>query len=147
MGVKRPNDPTITNSLIAYDGVIKQTIGNNAYPAWFRYNFDGYGETNAGGPYNGSSGRGRLWPIFDAERGNYQIAATGTGSAGVPYLAALKAFSTPQGFISEQVWSPSTTCAVTRRRFPVGASPTRRFAPAGSNRSRHGGDEMSEAFG
>ena len=38
-------------------------------------------------------------------------------------------------------------CAVTRRRFPVGASPTRRFAPAGSNRSRHGGDEMSEAFG
>src|SRR5271166_5748035 len=23
--------------------------------------------------------RGRLWPIFDAERGNYQIAATGTG--------------------------------------------------------------------
>ena len=38
-------------------------------------------------------------------------------------------------------------CAVTRRRFPAGASPTRRFAPAGSNRSRYGGDEMSEAFG
>ena len=35
----------------------------------------------------------------------------------------------------------------TRRRFPVGASPTRRPAPAGSNRSRHGGDEISEAFG
>jgi hypothetical protein len=40
-----------------------------------------------------------------------------------------------------------STCAVTRRRFPVGARPTRRFAPAGSNRSRHGGDEMSEAPG
>jgi hypothetical protein len=40
-----------------------------------------------------------------------------------------------------------STCAVTRRRFPVGARPTRGFAPAGSNRSRHGGDEMSEAFG
>jgi hypothetical protein len=39
-----------------------------------------------------------------------------------------------------------TTCAVTRRRFPVGARPARRFAPAGSNRSRHGGDEMAEAF-
>jgi hypothetical protein len=38
-------------------------------------------------------------------------------------------------------------CAVERRRFPVGASPTRRFAPAGSNRSRHGGDELSETFG
>src|SRR5215472_4472415 len=28
--------------------------------------------------------------------------------------------------------------AVTRRCFPVSASPTRRFTPAGSNRSRHG---------
>jgi glucoamylase len=109
MGVKRPNDPTITNSLIPYDVVIKQTIGGSAFPAWFRYNFDGYGDSNTGGPFNSSSGRGRLWPIFDAERGNYQIAATGTGSAGAPYLAALKAFSTPQGFISEQIWNPNTT--------------------------------------
>ncbi len=109
MGVKRPSDPTITNSLIAYDAVIKETVGSNATPDWFRYNFDGYGETNTGAPFNGSSGRGRLWPIFAAERGNYQIAATGTGSAGMPYLAALKAFSTPQGFISEQIWNPSTT--------------------------------------
>src|SRR5271165_7633304 len=53
--------------------------------------------------------RGRLWPIFDAERGNYQIAATGTGGAGSPYLAALKAFSTPQGFIPEQIWNPSVS--------------------------------------
>lgn len=109
MGVKRPNDPTITSSLIPYDGVIKQTVGSNASPDWFRYNFDGYGETNTGGRFNGSSGRGRLWPIFVAERGNYEIAATGTGSAGSPYLAALKAFSTPQGFISEQVWDQSAT--------------------------------------
>ncbi|MGD0471850.1 MAG: glycoside hydrolase family 15 protein [Candidatus Velthaea sp.] len=109
MGVKRPNDPTITSSLVSYDGVIEQTIVSSESPAWFRYNFDGYGETNAGGPYNGSSGRGRLWPIFEAERGNYQIAATGTGSAGSTYLAALKAFSTSQGFISEQIWNPSTT--------------------------------------
>ena len=83
MGIKRPNDPTIVSSLIPYDSVIEQTVGGNAYPAWYRYNFDGYGETNAGDPYDGSSGRGRLWPIFDAERGNYEIAATGTGSAGV----------------------------------------------------------------
>jgi glucoamylase len=107
MGVKRPNDPTIISSLSTYDGVIEQTIGSNA--AWFRYNFDGYGETNAGGPYNSSSGRGRLWPIFEAERGNYQIALTGTGSAGAPYLTALKAFSTPQGFLSEQIFNPSIT--------------------------------------
>jgi glucoamylase len=107
MGVKRPNDPTITSSLAAYDNVIKQSIGDHS--AWFRYNFDGYGETNAGGPYDGSSGRGRLWPLFDAERGNYWIAASGSGGAGSPYLAALKAFSTPQGFIPEQVWNSSAT--------------------------------------
>jgi glucoamylase len=110
MGAKRPSDPTITNSLAAYDSVIEETIGANADPAWFRYNFDGYGETNAGGPFqDGVPGRGRLWPIFDAERGNYAIAATGNGAAGAPYLAALKVFSTPQGFISEQIWNPSVT--------------------------------------
>jgi hypothetical protein len=36
--------------------------------------------------------------------------------------------------------------AVQRRRFPVGASPTRQTAPAGSNRSSHGGNEVAEAF-
>jgi transposase len=39
-----------------------------------------------------------------------------------------------------------SACAVKRRRFPVGARPTRRFAPAGSDRSSHGGNEMAEAF-
>ena len=38
-------------------------------------------------------------------------------------------------------------CAVQRRRFPVGPSPNRRNAPAGSNRSNYGGNEMVEAFG
>src|ERR1700677_366831 len=52
---------------------------------------------------------GRLWPIFDAERGNYAIAASGSGSAGAPYLSTLKALSTSQGFISEQVFSPPVT--------------------------------------
>jgi hypothetical protein len=42
---------------------------------------------------------------------------------------------------------PFMACAVQRRRFPVGESPTRRNAPAGSNRSSHGGNEMAEAFG
>ena len=107
LGVKRPTDPTITASLATYDAIIKQTVGGN--PDWFRYNFDAYGETNTGGVFDASSGRGRLWPIFTAERGNYQIAASGSGSAGAAYLTSLKAFSTPSGFISEQVWNTSTT--------------------------------------
>ena len=40
-----------------------------------------------------------------------------------------------------------TTCAVTRRRFSSGCKPRPAIAPAGSNRGRHGGDEMSEALG
>jgi len=39
------------------------------------------------------------------------------------------------------------TCAVTRRRFSSGRKPHPATAPAGSNRGRHGGDEMAEAFG
>ena len=40
-----------------------------------------------------------------------------------------------------------STCAVTRRRFSSGCEAHPATAPAGSTRSRHGGDEMSEAFG
>ena len=110
MGVKAPNDPTILSSLAVYDNVIGEKVGAGADMAWFRYNFDGYGETNVGDAFqNGVPGRGRLWPIFDAERGNYEIAATGNGAAGAPYLKALKAFSTPQGFISEQIWNATLT--------------------------------------
>ena len=53
----------------------------------------------------------------------------------------------PLGMARPEQFDPFWVCAVTRRRFPVGASPTRQTAPAGSNRSRHGGNEMSEAFG
>ncbi len=109
MGVKPPNDPTIAVSLATYDNVIGETVGANV-TAWFRYNFDGYGETNDGGLFqNNVASRGRLWPIFDAERGNYAIAASGSGSAGAPYLSALKTLSTAQGFLSEQVFSPTLT--------------------------------------
>ena len=38
-------------------------------------------------------------------------------------------------------------CAVRRRRFPVGESPTRQSAPSGSYRSSRGGNETVEAFG
>jgi hypothetical protein len=37
-------------------------------------------------------------------------------------------------------------CAVTRRRFSSGCKPHPATAPAGSNRSSHGGNEMAEAF-
>ena len=105
LGVMSPNDWTILESLPKYDGILKQSIPGKG-DAWFRYNCDGYGEHNDGTPFN-NGGRGRLWPIFTAERGIYEVSRTGNGLAGRPYLATLKHFSSPAGFISEQVWNIS----------------------------------------
>lgn len=105
LGVMSPTDWTILETLPKYDAILKQSIPGKG-DAWFRYNFDGYGEHNDGTPYQ-DGGRGRLWPIFTAERGIYEISRTGDGAAGRPYLAALKHFSSPAGFIPEQIWNIS----------------------------------------
>jgi glucoamylase len=107
MGVLSPDDWTILETLPKYDGVIKQTIPGKG-DAWFRYNYDGYGEHNDGTPYK-DGGRGRLWLIFTAERGIYEISRMGDGAAGRPYMDALKQFSSPAGFIPEQVWNVSAS--------------------------------------
>lgn len=70
-----PNDWTIIETLPEYDAILKQTIPGKG-DAWFRYNYDGYGEHNDGRSFDGG-GRGRLWPIFTAERGIYEIARSG----------------------------------------------------------------------
>ena len=44
-------------------------------------------------------------------------------------------------------WIQSRVHEADRRRFPVGANPHPATAPAGSNRSSCGGNEMAEAFG
>ncbi len=103
MGAMSPSDWTILETLPEYDAILKQTIDGKG-EAWFRYNYDGYGEYNDGRNYDGS-GRGRLWPIFTAERGIYEIAKAGDGSKGEAYRKALKAFSSPAGFIPEQIWN------------------------------------------
>ncbi len=45
------------------------------------------------------------------------------------------------------VQRPLRVCAVVRRRFSSGCKTHPATGPAGSDRSRHGGDEMAEAFG
>lgn len=107
MGVKRANDVKVLATLPEYDQVLKQTIPGKG-DAWFRYNYDGYGEDNSGNNFSGA-GRGRLWPIFTAERGMYEIARAANGASGTPYRAAVKAFATAQGFVPEQVWNAGAT--------------------------------------
>ncbi|WP_087655518.1 glycoside hydrolase family 15 protein [Caballeronia terrestris] len=131
MGVKRADDPTIVSTLAVYDAVLATTI-KDANQAWFRYNFDGYGEHNDGSNFDGT-GVGRAWPIFTAERGMYSIARSGTGSSGAPYLEAIRTYATPEGFIPEQIWTKTTTLpdnwqVVTPTGVTVGA-PTGSMAP------------------
>lgn len=131
MGVKRANDPTIAGTITLYDSILATTI-RNANQAWFRYNYDGYGEHNDGSAFDGT-GVGRAWPIFTAERGMYSIAASGTGNSGAAYLAAIRTYATPEGFIPEQIWTPNTTLpgnwqVVTPTPFIVG-TPTQSMAP------------------
>ncbi len=109
MGAMSPNDWSILETVPEYDALLKQTLAGKG-DAWFRYNYDGYGEYNDGRNYDGS-GRGRLWPIFTAERGIYEIARSGDSTRGEPYRLALKAFSSPAGFIPEQIWNTSASIA------------------------------------
>ena len=108
------------------------TTIKNGNQAWFRYNYDGYGEHNGGSNFDGI-GVGRAWPIFTAERGMYSIAKSGTGNSGASYLAAIRTYATPEGFIPEQIWTPTTMLpgnwqVVTPPPVTVG-TPTRSMAP------------------
>jgi glucoamylase len=103
LGTMSPNDWTILETIPEYDTILKQNITGKG-DAWFRYNYDGYGESNDNQNYNGT-GRGRLWPIFTAERGIYEIAKSHKGCVGNSYLNDLKAFSSEVGFIPEQIWN------------------------------------------
>ncbi len=63
----------------------------------------------------------------------YEIARTRLGGNGSRYLNALKAFSTPEGFIPEQVWNETATpVAGWEVELPAGyaaGTPTKSIAP------------------
>jgi glucoamylase len=97
-GIRRPNDPLILDSLRVIDRVLK--VETPAGPVWHRYNHDGYGDRDDGGPFAGW-GRGRAWPILTGERGMYELAA---GRDAAPYLRTLERLATSTGLLPEQVW-------------------------------------------
>ncbi len=97
-GIRSPHDPRIVDSLKVVDHVLRVETPHG--PGWHRYNHDGYGQAEDGGPYLGS-GRGRLWPLLTGERGHYELSA---GRDPKPYLAAMERFATSMGLLPEQVW-------------------------------------------
>jgi glucoamylase len=80
------------------DSVLK--VVTPAGPCWRRYNHDGYGQREDGGPYQGW-GTGRAWPLLTGERGHYELAA---GRSAEPYIRALERFASRTGMLPEQIW-------------------------------------------
>jgi glucoamylase len=105
LGVLPPGDTAVTNSLAVVDERLAERTPNGEF--WHRYDFDGYGEQANGGPWDigfpagGRATRGRLWPLFAGERGEYEIAA---GRRADPRLAAMAATANTGGLLAEQVW-------------------------------------------
>jgi glucoamylase len=97
-GVRRADDPLIVDSLKVVDHVLK--VDTPFGPCWKRYNHDGYGQRDDGGPYLGW-GVGRPWPLLTGERGHYELAA---GHDPSPYIKALENFSSIGGMLPEQIW-------------------------------------------
>jgi glucoamylase len=126
LGVKPANDPNIVQSLAVVDSTkvldyqkvgLKVDTPNGTF--WHRFNFDGYGETREGGPWDigftpcelttclkTQKTIGRAWPIFAGERGEYELAAGGlaaTGSAS-KRLASIAETGNDGYMLPEQVW-------------------------------------------
>jgi glucoamylase len=97
-GIRRPDDPVIVDSLRVVDAVLK--VDTPFGPCWRRYNNDGFGQREDGGPYQGW-GKGRAWPILTGERGHYELA---DGRDVKPFIQAMERFALPTGLLPEQVW-------------------------------------------
>ncbi len=97
-GIRDASDPTVVDSVRVLDAVLKVDTPHG--PCWRRYNHDGYGQRDDGGPFVGW-GTGRAWPLLAGERGHYELAA---GRDPGPYVRAMEGFASPTGLLPEQVW-------------------------------------------
>jgi glucoamylase len=88
----------IVDSLRVVDAVLK--VETPFGPCWRRYNNDGYGQKEDGGPFAGW-GKGRGWPLLAGERGHFELAA---GRDAKPFIRAMEGFSSATGLLPEQVW-------------------------------------------
>jgi glucoamylase len=114
LGIKSPGDPLIVRSLAIIDRLIKaETAGGSA---WYRYNYDAYGERPDGGEYDGRHGVGRLWTLLTGERGEYDV-ARGDFAAARKRLDAMMSFANDGRMIPEQVWDRNE---IPRSEFHLG---------------------------
>lgn len=97
-GIRPADDPIIVDSLRVIDAVLKVETPSGS--CWHRYNHDGYGQRDDGGPYEGW-GTGRIWPLLTGERGHYELAA---GRDPASFIQAMEKFASDTGLLPEQLW-------------------------------------------
>jgi glucoamylase len=97
-GIRAADDPLIRDSVEVVDRVLR--VETPFGPCWRRYNHDGYGQRDDGGPFI-SWGTGRAWPLLTAERAHYELAR---GGKVLPLVRALEAFASRTGLLPEQIW-------------------------------------------
>ena len=97
-GVRAADDPLVQDSIRVVDASLR--VETPLGPSWRRYNHDGYGQCEDGGPYI-EWGVGRAWPLLTGERGHYELAA---GNDPGPYLEAMERFATENDLLTEQIW-------------------------------------------
>jgi len=80
LGLRDPRDPRIQNTLKISESILKVETPHGV--TYHRYNGDGYGEHDDGGPFDGT-GVGRAWPLLTGERGYLDVLL---GIDPLPYL-------------------------------------------------------------
>jgi len=100
-GLRSPEDPRIRQTIKVIDTMLRTETP--AGPCWHRYTGDQYGEHEDGSPFDGKTGRGRLWPVLAGERAHYELAA-GHREPASAFLRALGDWANEGGLIPEQIW-------------------------------------------
>lgn len=103
LGLFSPDDPLITRSLSVVDAKLR--VNTPSGPGWYRYNGDGYGDSNSNGaPWEPTlQGNGHLWSFLTAERGEYTLSA-GDKTTALSLLTTLHNFSNGADILPEQIW-------------------------------------------
>ena len=98
LGLRDAADQRMADSARLVDVMLGRDIGTGT--AYYRYNYDGYGEQVDGANYAGV-GVGRLWPLLAGERGHFSVLA---GGDGLRELTSMLTMRSATGLVSEQVW-------------------------------------------
>lgn len=115
-GIRAGGDALMEDSLRVVDAVLR--VDTPLGPCWRRYNHDGYGNREDGGPFLGF-GRGRAWPLLTGERGHYEIAAARDAAL---HARAMEAFAGRGGLLPEQVWDRDDAALGMRLGRPTGSA-------------------------